>query len=117
MRASSPERARRINAGAELLESGSSVAEAARELAVRFEISERQARRYVERAQLRGLVPVPGPVQLFTVRLPVELVERLREFTKMSGRTLSLVVAQALAEFLGNRRRRRRGGGGARDRA
>lgn len=116
MRASSPERARRINAGAELLETGSSVAEAAREVASRFEISERQARRYVEQAQITGRVPVPGPVQLFTVRLPVELVERLRKFAKTSERTLSLVVVQALAEFLETRRRRRRGGGGEKDR-
>ena len=109
-RAKARERAQRVNLGAELLAAGLSVAEAARELAVRQQLSERQARRYVERARTSGPIPVPGPVQVFTVKLPVELVARIREYARTRGRALSCVVAQALTEFLGRRRTSPNGG-------
>lgn len=111
-RAPAPERARRVNAGAKHLASGATVAEAVRKLAAQFQISDRQARRYIEYAQANGRIPIPGPVQVFTVKLPVELVRRLREYAKARGRTLSLVVAQALAEFLGRSRKSTRQSGG-----
>jgi transposase-like protein len=92
--------ARRVNAAAELLESGVSVAEAARVLADRFGCSARQARRYAEQAARGGPAAVPEQTAVFTVRLPSVLVARVRDRARESGSTISAVVAQALTEFL-----------------
>jgi DNA-binding transcriptional regulator LsrR (DeoR family) len=99
-RARADQRARRINAAAELLAAGLGVAEAARQLAPRFALSERQARRYVEQARERGQVAVPEPTVAFSVKLPAGLVDRLRGLARTSGRTLSSLVAQAIDELL-----------------
>ena len=80
------EYARRVNAAAEQLESGVSVAEAARLLAERFDCSLRQARRYVERAGEAG-----------------------RRGARESGSTISALVVQALTEFLARGHRGDRG--------
>ncbi len=92
--------AERVNAAADLLDAGVPAADAARELAGRFGCSPRQAHRYVQRADRDGHVAVPAPVAVFTVKLPVPLLARIRAHAAASGRTLSAVVAQALEEFL-----------------
>lgn len=99
-RARADEQARRVNSAAELLDAGVETAEAARRLASRFGVSERQARRYVDRARERGWVAVPEPTVVFTVRLPEGLVTRLRRHARVSGRTLSALVAEALEDLL-----------------
>ena len=109
-RARRDEYALRINAAARLLASGLSVPEAIRDLAAEHGLSERQARRYVEQARERGTVDVPGPKQVFTVKLSRTLVQRLKEYARARQRTLSSVVAQALDEFLGKKRAGPRGG-------
>jgi hypothetical protein len=98
-RARGEEYAARVNAAAALVAAGIAVADATGELAARFGCSQRQARRYVERAA-GGPVEVPEPATVFTVKLPVGLVARVREHATGSGRTISSVVAQALEEFL-----------------
>ena len=109
-RARGEEYAARVNAAAALLAADASVADAARELANRFGCSERQARRYVECAAAGGPVQVPQATAVFTVKLPVALVARVRAHAGASGWTISAVVAQALEEFLsrGGRERPRR---------
>lgn len=109
-RARADERATRVNAAAELLSAGQAIVAATRDLARRFGLSERQARRYVERARAVGSVEVPEPSTVFTVRLPESLLRRLRDYAHGSGRTLSSIVAQALDEFLGRTRAGPRGG-------
>jgi len=99
------EYAERINAAADLAEAGVPVAEAARLLAGRFGCSQRQARRYAERAALAGRVDVPRATSVFTVKLPAGLGAAVREHARASGRTISAVVAQALEEFLARSRR------------
>ena len=99
-RARADQRAQRVNAAAAALASGEDVAGAVRALARRFHLSERQARRYVERAQAEGVVVVPQPSVVFTVRVPEGVVNRLRGYARASGRTLSSLVAQAISEFL-----------------
>jgi hypothetical protein len=99
------EYAERINAAADLAEAGVPVAEAARLLAGRFGCSQRQARRYAERAALAGRVDVPQATSVFTVKLPAGLGAAVREHARASGRTISAVVAQALEEFLARSRR------------
>ncbi len=100
-RARADELARRVNDAAEFLAEGRSVPESIQSLAQRHSISPRQARRYVVRAQDSGAVEVPGPKQVFTVKLPQSLVRRLREYAQVRRTTLSALVARALEEFLG----------------
>src|SRR5665811_880069 len=94
-RARADQRARRINAAVALLDDGIEVAEAVRQVAGQFELSGRQARRYVDLACERGAVAVPEPAVVFTVRLPVGLVGRVRRHASATGRTLSSLVAEA----------------------
>jgi len=99
-RARADQSARRINAASELLTSGCDMAEAIRQLARRHRISERQARRYVEQARESGPVALPSAKIVFTVKLPIDLVRRVRQQARRSGQTISAVVALALSEFL-----------------
>ena len=99
--------AERVNTAADLLDSGVPTADAARELSARFGCSLRQAHRYVQRADRSGHIAVPAPAVVFTVKLPVPLIARVRGHAAESGRTLSAVVAQALEEFLARARRER----------
>ncbi len=99
-RARADQAARRVNAAAELLASGCEIAEASRQLARRNRVSGRQARRYVERARDRGPVEVPRAKTVFTVKLPIDLVRRVRRQARRSRQTISGVVALALTEFL-----------------
>ena len=104
-RAGGEEYAARVNAAAELLAAGVGMVDVVRQLAGRFGLSQRQARRYVDRAATGGPVGVPQTTTVFTVKLPVQLVARVRAHASGSGRTISSVVAQALEEFLSRGRR------------
>jgi hypothetical protein len=99
--------AARVNAAADLLAAGVPAADAARELAARFGCSPRQAHRYLQRAGRSGHMPVPDPAAVFTVKLPVPLIARVRAYAASSGRALSAVVGQALEEFLARAHRER----------
>ena len=59
-RARAEQVARRVNTAAEFLDEGMEVIDATRALARRYRLSERQARRYVERARDEGAMEVPG---------------------------------------------------------
>lgn len=109
-RASGDQRARRINAAAELLDAGIATAEASRRIALRFGLSERQARRYVDQARERGPMAVPEPSVVFTVKLPAGVANRLRSHARASGRTLSGLVTQAITELLDRLRPQQRSG-------
>jgi DNA-binding transcriptional regulator LsrR (DeoR family) len=76
------------------------VVQASRALADRYGLSERQARRYVERARAFGPIPVPAPTVVFTVKLPADLARRVRATAHARGQPISTLVTQALAEFL-----------------
>ena len=69
-RARADQMARRVNTAVELLDGGLDVIEATRDLARRHRLSERQARRYVERARDEGALEVPRAKIVFTVKLP-----------------------------------------------
>lgn len=110
-RARADQYAQRINAATELLAADVDATEAARQLARRYRLSERQAWRYVEQARDQGVVEVPKPKVVFTVKLPTDLVGRVRRHAKQSEQTLSALVAQALREFLDRLGGRSRDGG------
>ncbi len=99
-RARADQYARRVNAAAETLATGLDPAEAVRQLARRYRLSERQAWRYVEQARDQGTVEVPSSKVVFTVKLPTDLVRHVRRQAKRTEKTISALVAQALKEFL-----------------
>ena len=100
------EYAARVNAASDLAEAGVPVPQAIRVLVERFDCSPRQARRYVERAARSVRLAAPAATAVFTVKLPVGLVRRVRAHAAASGRTISAVVAEALEEFLARHRGR-----------
>jgi hypothetical protein len=82
-----------------------------RALVQRYQVSLRQARRYVEVAQHHPQgVPVPEPTAVFTVKLPIALVRRVRTRARSTGSRLSAVVARALEDWLEQVRPGPRGG-------
>jgi hypothetical protein len=107
-RADAGEYAVRVNAAADCLASGASLAECVQVLADRFGISVRQAHRYAEQAAASGPTAVPESTVVFTVKLPAPLVARVRELARETGTTISALVTQALSEFLARRRKRPR---------
>ena len=72
-RARAEQVAKRVNTATEFLDEGMDVIDATRDLARRYRLSERQARRYVERARDEGAMEVPGRKVVFTVKLPAGL--------------------------------------------
>lgn len=100
------ERAERINAAVDLLESGVPTAEAVGVLAERLAVSPRQARRYVDQAARGGRVEVPEASVVFTVKLPASLANGVHGHARETGVTISAVVAKALSQFLRGRRER-----------
>ncbi len=99
-RARADQVAKRVNTATELLASGMDVIEATRDLARRHRLSERQARRYVERARDEGAMEVPGRKLVFTVKLPAGLARRVRGAARATGQSISALVSEALSEFL-----------------
>jgi len=100
-RSTDSERTRRLNAARELLQELSSNAQAAAALMAQFDISKRQAYRYIQEAQrAEEPIPIPASKIAFTVKLPVSLIEDLRKSAKITGETISEIVAQALEAFL-----------------
>jgi hypothetical protein len=87
-------------------------ADAVRALQAEFDLSERQARRYVNVAlqQPEG-VAVPERTAVFTVRLAPSLSGGLRERAGATGQTLSAVTAEAVGGYLAGAGQR--GGGQA----
>jgi predicted HicB family RNase H-like nuclease len=89
-----------VNTAVDLLAGGMEVADATVVLARRHRLSERQARRYVERARDEGVMEVAGPKVVFTVKLPAVLARRVRRMARTTGQSISALVSQALTEFL-----------------
>ena len=91
--------AQRRNVAAALLASGVDMAQAIRQLAQDYQLSERQARRYVEQAR-RGAVDVPVAKAVLTVKVPGDLLSLVRRHATDTGQTLSWTVSRALQQFL-----------------
>jgi hypothetical protein len=99
-RARADQVAKRVNTAVELLAEDMTVMEATLALARRHRLSERQARRYVERARDEGTMDVATPKIVFTVKVPVTLVRRVRRAARATGQSISGLVTEALSEFL-----------------
>ena len=100
-RASHAETAQRLNLARNLLRQSGSFAQAVHKLAGSCAISLRQAYRYLHQAErLKAPVPAVTAKIPFTVKLPENLVKRLRRHVKRSRSTLSGVVSQAVIAWL-----------------
>ena len=106
-RSTKADKARQLNAAFATLRGGVSLPEATQRLSREFDLSERQAYRYLEKAaHLEGPVEVCEATVPITLKLPVGTVRLLRAYAKSSGLTIGTIVTRALAAFLGSRRRR-----------
>ena len=100
-RSTDQEYIKRVNSTHSLLEKLSSAAKVVRTLIHRYRISKMQAYRYLRQArQAKKDLPVPEPKTVFTVKLSVSLVQRLRRLSTRTGESLSTIVSKALEAFL-----------------
>jgi hypothetical protein len=101
-RSTKAEKAQHLNAARVLLQRHLALPEAVQRLSRQFDLSERQAYRYMEEAsQLDRPVEVPEPTVPITLKLPPSTVERLRKYARSSGLTIGAIVTGALNAFLG----------------
>lgn len=103
MKSTKAELTQRINAALLLTRKHRSTSEAADIMVEQYNISKRQAYRYVEQAGKIGKqIAVPDPKIAFTVKLSQKLVQKLREYAKDTEKQLSTIVTQSLEDFLQN---------------
>jgi Ribbon-helix-helix protein, copG family len=70
----------------------------------RFDLSTRQAYRYLQHAQrVTKPLALPEPKVVFTVKLPPRLIQRVRRRARARGQPISEVVSEALQAFLTQR--------------
>ena len=95
------EKARHLNAARGLLQRQIALPEAVRRLSREFDLSDRQAYRYLQEAsQLGRPIEVPEATVPITLKLPPRTVGLLREYARTSGLTIGSIVANALNAFL-----------------
>ena len=100
-RSTKAEKARQMNAAHGLLQRGLALPEAVRRLSREFELSERQAYRYLEEAsQLDRPIEIPEATVSVTLKLPPRTVELLRKYARSSGLTIGAIVTAAVNAFL-----------------
>ena len=105
-RATKTVKAQHLNAARALLQRQLARADAVRQLSREFDLSERQAYRYLEKAsQLDRPVEIPETTIPVTLKLPPRTIELLRKHAKGSGLTLGAIVTTALNAFLRTLRR------------
>jgi hypothetical protein len=100
-RSTKAEKARHMNAALGLLQRHIALPEAVRRLSREFDLSERQAYRYLEEAsQLDRPAEIPEATVSVTLKLPPRTVELLRKYARSSGLTIGAIVTTALNAFL-----------------
>ena len=100
-RSSNIEKIHRLNAAFNLLSQGYPLDEAAEALSQQFGLSRRQAYRYLQEAQgINAPVLVASPSIPITIKIPADVVQRLRSHAQTSGMTIGEIVAQALVSFI-----------------
>src|ERR1700689_2986929 len=105
-RSSKGDKARQLNAAYKMLVSNIPLSEATQRLSREFDLSERQAYRYLQEAtHLDRPVEVSEATVPITLKLPAGTARLLRAYARSSGLTIGAIVTQAVATFLGTRRR------------
>jgi hypothetical protein len=105
-RSTKTDKARQLNAAFAMLWRNTPLPEAMQCLAREFDLSERQAYRYLaEATHLKCPVEVSEATVPITLKLPVGTARRLRTYARSSGLTIGATVTRALAAFLSTQRR------------
>ena len=105
-RSSKADKARQLNAAYEMLVGDVPLPEATQRLAREFDLSKRQAYRYLEEAaDLERPVEASEATVPITLKLPAGTARLLRAYAKSSGLTIGTIVARAIAAFLSTQRR------------
>ena len=100
-RSSNTDKTHRLNAEFNLLAQGYTLAEAAGALTQQFGLSRRQAYRYLQEAQqIDTPALVTSPSIPITIKIPADVVKRLRSHAQTSGMSIGEIVAQAIVSFL-----------------
>ena len=100
-RSSNTDKTHRLNAAFNLLAQGYPLAEAAEALSQQLGLSRRQAYRYLQEAQgINAPVLVASPSIPITIKIPADVVQRLRSHAQTSRMTIGEIVAQAVVSFL-----------------
>lgn len=105
-RSTRTEKAQRLNAAFDLIARGQNLNEAAAALVEEFGLSLRQAYRYLQQAQeIKRPVHVGAPSIPITIKVPADVVMKLRAYARTSGMTIGQTVAHAVLRFLAKARR------------
>jgi len=100
-RSQNSELAKRINEAFVLLNKLKEPSQIIDRLMDLYGVSQIQAYRYVQQAkQNKGMIAIPEVSAVFTVKLPLTLINRIKKFAKSQGLSISKVVRTALEEFL-----------------
>jgi hypothetical protein len=100
-KSSAAEQIQRVNMAVQMLNDQTPSPEVLATLTTRYGVSRRQAFRYLRQAQANAvLLPVPTAKTVFTVKLPADLAEQIRQRARHSQQTISAVVAEALRAYL-----------------
>ncbi len=100
-RASARERTQRVNMALDLLEKKISPSEVVSSLGAKFDLSARQAYRYLREAQnTTKPLAVPQPKAVFTVKLPTNLIRRVRQLARRRRQPISDLVTEAVEDWL-----------------
>jgi hypothetical protein len=103
-RSTKADKARQLNAAFAML-GKVPLPEAMHRLAQKFDLSDRQAYRYLEEAaHLDRPVEVSEATVPMTIKLPAGTTRLLRAHARSSGLTMGAIVTRALAAFLTQRR-------------
>lgn len=85
----------------DLLKKKISPREVVSSLEAEFELSGRQAYRYLQQAQkTTNPLALPEPKAVFTVKLPTSLIQRVRQIARRRRQPISDLVNQALEDWL-----------------
>jgi hypothetical protein len=105
-RSTKMDKARQLNAAFAMLRRNMPLSEAMQRLAGEFDLSERQAYRYLEEAaHLELPVEVTEATVPITLKVPAATARLLRASARSSGLTIGAIVTRALAAFLSAQRR------------
>jgi hypothetical protein len=89
----------------DLLKKNNSPKEVVSSLVAEFDLSTRQAYRYLQQAhKTRKPLALPEPKMVFTVKLPLDVVQRVRQIARGRRQSISDLVTEALEDFLTKRR-------------
>ena len=105
-RSNKTDKARQLNAAYAMLQRNTSLSKAVQLLSGQFDLSERQAYRYLEEAaHLDRPDEVTEATVPITLKVPARTARLLRAYARSRGLTIGAIVTRALTMFLDAQRR------------